>query len=175
MGQNSFSDTITTTANGQGPTGTAPRKKIPLKSIIIFIVAALVGAGIATFIFLVLINRPSGETGPTSPIQNASQDNNDTESKENTVKNFDDKISASTDETEVLSLKLNKVDYYQIDNEYDKALETLSTIDIDSLDSDDKYRVYTYYASTYEGKGDTAQAEHYKDLADDILSQTYPD
>lgn len=182
MGQNDISDTTNSIANGQGLTNPTPidrpsasRLKFPLKGALIFVAAALVGAGITTAIFLLFINRPSGETGPTAPIEYASEENDDTSIKEKTVDDLDDKISSSTDESEKLSLRLNKVDYYQINEEYDKALEILNAIDLSTLDSDDMYRVYTYYASTYTGKNDTAQAKHYEDLANEILNQTYPE
>ena len=184
MGENSFSGTVSTNANGQRPVeqtpvdqgNITPTKKFPLKSVIIFVVAALVGAGIAALVFLVFINRQPQGNGATVPIEYASENaNDDSTIKEETTKSLDEKITTSTDESEKLSLKLNKVDYYQISDEYDKAIEVLDTIDTSSLDADDKYRVYTYYASTYEGKSDATQAKYYQDLADEILNEAYPD
>jgi lipopolysaccharide export LptBFGC system permease protein LptF len=183
MGQNSFSNTTNTTVDVQEPANqimvaqrdTTSTKIFSPKNIIIFVIAALIGAGITAAIFLLFINRQPVANGPTAPIEYASQDNDDSEIKEDTTKNIDNNISSSTDETEKLSLKLNKVDYYQIDEEYDKALEILNDIDINSLDSDDKYRVYTYYIDIYEGKNDTAQVEYYESLANETLNQAYPE
>ena len=186
MGQNSFSNTyINSNANNSAtnsvpPSSPAPlssepnkpKKKLSAKTIILIIVSALIGAGITVAIFLLFINRPPKAVN-ISNVDNASLDNDGTKTIEETIASFDDKINSSADKSEQLSLKLNKADYYMISDNPDAAISTLNAIDLDSLDGDDKYIIYTKYADIYTAKGDNTQAEHYQKLANDALDQTY--
>lgn len=136
------------------------------------IISALVGAGIAVGVMLLIYNKPAvGEAAMEILIEPSAIDNDGTQTIEEGAKKYDEDIAKSTNEEEKFSYTLNKVTYYIINEEYASALAILETIDMQSLDSYDQYRVYNHYASLHSAKGDTAEADRYQRLSDEALSR----
>ncbi len=185
IGQNSFSNS-NTNPNGSvfsaAPTinqniSSTPEKKIKkpgnTKIIIIAVIAALAGAGIATAIVLLVTNRSTQAEGETTEIQYASPDNDGTQEVQETLEEFDKEISAAKTDDERLSLTINKAGFYQLNEDYDAALRLLNSIDINSLNDFDQYRVYNTYAGIYQSINDDANYEKYKNLADEANARDF--
>ncbi|MBR3131493.1 hypothetical protein IKG31_02875 [Candidatus Saccharibacteria bacterium] len=185
IGQNSFSNS-NTNPNGSvfsaAPTinqniSSTPEKKIKkpgnTKTIIIAVIAALAGAGIATAIVLLVTNRSTQAEGETTEIQYASPDNDGTQEVQETLEEFDKEISAAKTDDERLSLTINKAGFYQLNEDYDAALRLLNSIDINSLNDFDQYRVYNTYAGIYQSINDDANYEKYKNLADEANARDF--
>ena len=185
IGQNSFSNsnnnpngsifsaTQTPSQNITSSTGKTEKKSGNAKTIIIAIVAALVGAGIATAVVLLVTNSSTQVEGETTDIQYASPDNDGTQTIQETLDEFDKEIAAAKTDDERLSLTINKAGYYQLNDDFDSALSLLKTIDVSALDDFDQYRVYNTYSSVYESMGDTTQYEQYKKLADEAMARDF--
>ena len=185
IGQNSFSNS-NTNPNGSvfsaAPTinqniSSTPEKKIKkpgnTKTIIIAVIAALAGAGIATAIVLLVTNRSTQAEGETTEIQYASPDNDGTQEVQETLEEFDKEISAAKTDDERLSLTINKAGFYQLNEDYDAALRLLNSIDINSLNDFDQDRVYNTYAGIYQSINDDANYEKYKNLADEANARDF--
>ncbi len=185
IGQNSFSNSnnnpngsvfSNVPASGQSISSSseqAEQKSGKIKTIIIAIVAALVGAGITTAVFLLTSNRQTPSKGEVTEIQYASPDNDGTKTVEETLSEFDKEIAAAQSDNERLSLTINKVGYYQINEDYDSALSLINTIDINSLSDFDQYRVYNTYSGIYQSMGDDANYSQYKKLAEEALARDF--
>ncbi|MBR3319085.1 hypothetical protein IKG06_01100 [Candidatus Saccharibacteria bacterium] len=184
MGQNSFSNAVGVAASEQKPIDFAPvdqassfnkpnTKKIKPKTIILILIAMLIGAGVTTVIFLLFINRTVEEPSISDVIETESPENDGTKTAEQVIEEFNNAISNATDESDKLDLMLNEVDYYILEDDYDSALAALGKITIDTLTSSNKQNVYNRYSTVYEGKGDSEQAAHYKQLAEQAFNQAY--
>lgn len=160
-------------ATSTPPTPMQPSaKKFSPTTLIIAIVSALIGAGIAVGVMLLINKKPAtSEEEIEIKVEPASMDNDGSQTIEEGAKKYDEEISKSTNEEEKFSWTINKVTYYIINEDYDSALAMLDAMDIASLDNYDQYRVYNHYVSLYESKGDTAQAERYQQLSDEALSK----
>ena len=160
-------------ATSTPPIPTQPSaKKFSPTVLIIAIVSALVGAGIAVGIMLLINNKPTTDKNEIEiRIEPASIDHDGSQTIEEGAKQYDEEIEKSTNEEEKFSWTMNKVTYYAVNEDYDSALAMLNAIDVASLDSYDQYRVYNHYVSIYEVKGDTAEAERYQQLSDEALSK----
>ncbi len=182
IGQNSFSNTNTNpdmitsgstpAPQPMSPTSptaqNAPRK--PLGTPLIILLSVLGGVLLSAVIYFVFI-QPKSEGNSTASyeveVKQASPDNDGTQTYQETLTQFDKEISSTNNEEDKLDLELNKAGYYIIIEDYDSALASLDTIDVKSLDNYDQYRVYNYYASAYEEKGEETQAARYRQLADE--------
>ena len=184
MGQNSFSNAVGVATDEQKPVDFAPvdqassfnkpnTKKIKPKTIILILIAILFGAGVTTAIFLLFIDRTVEEPSISDVIETESPENDGTKTAEQVIEEFNNAISTATDESDKLDLILNEVDYYILEDDYDSALAALGKIAIDTLTSSNKQNVYNRYSTVYEGKGDSEQATHYKELADQAFNQAY--
>ncbi len=152
------------------PTPAKPRSSINIKTILVAVAAALVGAGIAVGVML-LINRGTSEPTTTVKIYDGTPGNDGTETEAETLAEFDQKIDQAKDEEETFDLTLAKAAYDLIIEDYDAALAVLNTIEKTSLGDYDLYRLYEHYAGAYEGKGNTSEASRYHALADDAAAR----
>ena len=159
-------------ANDFSPAPAPVKKPLSIKTILIVIVAAVVGAGIAVGVIF-LLNHKGSEDGETKEITYASPDNDGTKTVEETVAEFDKQIAEAKEDDVELGLKLNKVGYYMLNDDYESALTVLEGINVSSLDDFDQYRVYNHYASVYKGLGNSAKAAEYQKLADDANSRDF--
>ena len=190
MGQNSFSNPNNNSNDTVFPETTVPPDNMPKeqtkpvakkssngKLIAIAIISALAGAGITAAVFLLVVKTPTQEeekeTTTETIIETASPENDGTQTVEETLEEFDKVIAEADTKEEQFSLTLNKAGYYIINDDYNAAIELLNTLNVDSLENFDQYRVYNHYVSAYEGLGDTAQAEKYKALSDEALAKEF--
>jgi flagellar basal body-associated protein FliL len=185
MGQNSFSGTDSTTVNEQEPVNPVMveqniplnkepnKKRIQPKTIILIIIGVLLGAGITTAAFLLFTNPATEEPNLNDVIETKSPENDGTKTNKEVISEYDEVINSETDENDKLDLILDKVDYYILNDDYDSALSELKTINIDSLGSSNKQIVYNHFSTIYEGKGDSEQATHYSQLANQAYNQAY--
>lgn len=185
IGQNSFSNTNTNPGAYQSmPTQPVPptpvnpvanqsvpkAPKKPLSAPILVVIGLVAGIAVCAIIyFLFLQPKPEGKTDTSyaTEVKESSPNNDGTQTYQDTLSAFDNQISATTDSDDKFSLELNKIGYYIIIEDYDSAISALEAIDINSLDNFDQYRVYNYFKSAYEGKGDEAKAAEYQKLSDE--------
>ena len=158
------------------PSAPVPKAKTPLNKKLFLTIGISV---LATILVLVLIYflflAPKKETGETVEVYYASPDNDGSQTTEETLNEFDKEISAAGSAEDKLNVSLGKIGYYIILEDYESALSALSAIDVDSLSDYDQYRVYNYYASAYNGQGDTAQASRYTKLANEANARDMGD
>ncbi|MBR2695627.1 hypothetical protein IKE86_01815 [Candidatus Saccharibacteria bacterium] len=149
------------------------KKPLDLKVIFIAIAAALVGAGIAVAVVLIVNNLNNREEGETTEITYSSPDNDGTKQNEEVIAEYDKKIAETSDKEVELGLTLNKAGYYNLIEDYDSAISVLQGIDVSSLDNFDQYRVYNYFSTAYEGKGNSAEASRYHQLAEEANARDF--
>lgn len=161
-----------TPAGNAQPAPAQTKKPLNIKTILIIIVAAIAGAGIAVGVIL-LLNHKGGEDGETKEITYASPDNDGTQTVAETVAEFDRQIAEAKENDVELGLKLNKVGYYMLNDDYESALGVLEGINVSQLDDFDQYRVYNHYASVYKGLGNSTKAAEYQKLAEAANSRDF--
>ncbi len=122
----------------------------------------------AYYLFL----KPKDESqGEEVKIGYATPDNDGTKTEEETITEFDDKISSTSSTEEKLNLIMNKAGYYIIIEDYNSAIAALDTIDVSTLSDFDQQRVYNRYATAFEKLGDTAKSDQYRQLADEASAR----
>ena len=151
----------------------APKAKrhLDIKTILIALVGALLGAGV-TLGIIFLVNKIKDNSSRVE-VYDADTVSDGTITVEETVSKFDDQISAAKDQTEELDALLGKIGYYIIMENYDQALADLSTISLNSLSDYDQYRVYSNFANVYAGLGNAAKSAEYKQLAEAASSRDF--
>ena len=171
---------ITTPPNPQNaqtndiPSNQQPAKKFTPTILIVAVISALIGAGVAVGIILLTNRQPEAPEEETIElIENVSPENDGTQPIQETISEFDQRIENAKTDQESFTLKIDKVSYYILNDEYDAAIAALDAFDINLLDDSQKYHVYNSYTTAYTGKGDAAQAERFRQLAEDVQDRTY--
>lgn len=152
-----------TLAGNAQPAPAQTKKPLNIKTILIIIVAAITGAGVAVAVILILNKKSDGEhvtVYETETVSDGSQ------TVAETVEKFDEQISSAKDEAEKIENILSKIGYFIIMEQYDQALAELDSINVGGLSDYDQYRVYSNYASVYSGLKNSTKATEYQKLAE---------
>lgn len=161
-------------ANNPGTIVNTPQKtKQPMDKKIIFIatLAALVGAGVAVGVVFLIRAIQNREATFHVDVYDATTISDGSTGVEETISHLDDQISAASNDEERFASTLTKVRYYIGEERYDEALEILQTVDSSGLDDYNLYRYYNHFVAIYQGKGDTASAARYEQMANDAQSR----
>lgn len=148
----------------------ATKKKGNTKTILFIILGAIGATAICAAVYFLFLN-PDTAIGNKVDVYDADNISDGSQSDEETIKDLDQRIADAGTNIEKIDATLSKVRYMFLDEEYDEALAILGTIDSSGLDDYDLYRLYNHFYAAYDGKGDTANANRYKALADEAYAR----